>query len=148
MTIYHHTIEHLEVPDVQNITQSVMSIVQEVRNKMSLVSDIIKPGIQGIFYTTGGALFTYAYRFFTQQKSYEDGYMKGQIDGYNKGYREGFNQGYNEGFNQVALIAGAACVGAAVGTAATMCYAQHKQQNTQMTDAQVCEIRSLPSRAM
>ncbi|WP_353279218.1 hypothetical protein [Wolbachia endosymbiont (group B) of Xanthorhoe designata] len=61
--------------NIKNLT--TISIVQEIKNGVRLVPDIIKPGIQGIFYAAGGALFTYAYGFFAQQKSYEDGYMEG-----------------------------------------------------------------------
>ncbi|AZU37953.1 hypothetical protein BBB02_00455 [Wolbachia endosymbiont of Bemisia tabaci] len=115
-----------------------ISIVQEIKNGVRLVPDVIKPGIQGIFYAAGGVLFTYAYGFFAQQKSYQDGYM----EGYKKGYSEGFNTGYNESFNQITLIAGAACVGAAVGTAAIMYYTQCRQQNTQIDNAQTNQVTS------
>lgn len=75
---------------------------------------------------------------FAQQKSYQDGYM----EGYKKGYSEGFNTGYNESFNQIALIAGAACVGAAVGTAAIMYYTQCRQQDTHIANAQINQVIS------
>ncbi|MBR9983708.1 MAG: hypothetical protein MUP48_06440 [Wolbachia endosymbiont of Homalodisca vitripennis] len=122
--------------NIKNLT--TISIVQEIKNGVRLVPDVIKPGIQGIFYAAGGVLFTYAYGFFAQQKSYEDGYMEGHMDGYNKGYREG----YKEGSNQIAFIAGAACVGAAVGAAAAIYYTQCRQQNTQIANAQTNQVTS------
>ncbi|WP_237398573.1 hypothetical protein [Wolbachia endosymbiont of Diaphorina citri] len=121
---------------MKNLT--TISIVQEIKNGVRLVPDVIKPGIQGIFYAAGGVLFTYAYGFFAKQKSYQDGYM----EGYKKGYSEGFKTGYNESFNQIALIAGAACVGAAVGTVAIIYYTQCRQQNTQIDNAQTNQVTS------
>lgn len=122
--------------NIKNLT--TISIVQEIKNGVRLVPDIIKPEIQGIFYAAGGALFTYAYGFFAQQKSYEDGY----IEGYKKGYSEGFNQGYNKDFNQIALIAGAACVGAAIGAASIMYCTKCKQQDTHIANAQINQVIS------
>ncbi|WP_353277554.1 hypothetical protein [Wolbachia endosymbiont (group B) of Villa cingulata] len=111
--------------NIKNLT--TISIVQEIKNGVRLVPDIIKPGIQGIFYAAGGALFTYAYDFFAQQKSYEDGYM----EGYKKGYSEGFNQGYNKDFNQIALIA-----------ASIMYCTKCKQQDTHIANAQINQVIS------
>lgn len=76
--------------------------------------------------------------FFAQQKSYEDGYM----EGYKKGYSEGFNQGYNKDFNQIALIAGAACVGAAIGAASIMYCTKCRQQDTHIANAQINQVIS------
>ncbi|UIP92997.1 hypothetical protein JSQ73_001275 [Wolbachia endosymbiont of Anopheles demeilloni] len=55
-----------------------------------------------------------------------------------KGYSEGFNQGYNKDFNQIALIAEAACVGAA----SIMYYTKCKQQDTHIANAQINQVIS------
>jgi len=44
---------NIENFSIRNLT--IMSIVREINNEVSLVPDVIKPGIQGIFYAVGGS---------------------------------------------------------------------------------------------